>query len=489
MREQLKSLGRHTMIYAAGILIGKAASFIMLPIYTRFLTPTDYGTLELLELTIDVVGMLAGIGLASSVFKFYAESDDPAAQGSVISTAMTAVNVLSAVTGLIGLLAAPLLTHLVFRGHQPVLYFRLFFLIYFVQSAATIPLLYVRALQKSALFVTLNVIRLILSLSLNVLFVVGLRLNVRGVLFSTLISATLLGLYTTWYAYRRAGTGFSKPKFREMTHFALPLVFWSLGSFILTFSDRYFLNFYTNTATVGVYSLAYQFGFVLTAFAVTPFSSIWEPQRFTIAKQTDGPEVFRRVFFYLNLILLTLAFIISVMSRDVLRVMSASTFWGAAPIVPVLMLPFILQAWAAYCNIGIYLKNRTRQYARISIIAVVANIGLNFLLIPRYGAMGAAWATVGAYVVRFVLVYELSQRLWRVDYGWGRIGTVLFVCGAGFFVHLWTAPARLIPSVLFNCAILLLVGMVLYGQVLRDGEREVVRKVVRRPLLLITARA
>jgi O-antigen/teichoic acid export membrane protein len=490
MREQLKKLGRHTVIYGAGILIGKAASFIMLPIYTRYLSPTDYGTLELLEMTVDVIGMLAGIGLAGSVFKFYAEYDDPADRGEVISTATSSMIAIAAVTSVIGVLLAPQVTHLVFRGgKQPDLLFRLFFLIYFVQSAATVPLLFVRALQKSVLFVTLNVLRLVLSLSLNILFVVGLRMNIRGVLYSTLIAGTVMGIFTTVYAFRHAGIRFSWPKFTRMTHFALPLVFWSLGSFVLTFSDRYFLNYFTNTATVGIYSLAYQFGFVLAGFAVTPFNSVWDPQRFEVAKQSDGPEVFRRVFFYLNLVLLTIAFVISVMARDLLRVMSAPAFWGAAVIVPVLMLPFILQAWSGYCNIGIYVKSKTRPFAWISVVAVATDLALNYLLIPRYGAIGAAWATVGAYVVRFILVYRLSQRLWHIDYGWGRNLELGAICAVGYGVHLWLAPDRLIPSVVFNVGILLLAGVVVYGQVLSSGERSILKRVIRQPLLLITARA
>ena len=74
MSGQIKRLGKHAVVYALGVIIGKVASFVMLPIYTRYLTPADYGTLELLEMTTDVVGMIAGIGLASSVFRFYSRT-------------------------------------------------------------------------------------------------------------------------------------------------------------------------------------------------------------------------------------------------------------------------------------------------------------------------------------------------------------------------------------------------------------------------------
>ena len=83
MSGKTKSLGKQSAIYGAGIVLGKLASFIMLPVYTRYLTPADYGVLELLSMTIDVIGMIAGIGIGSAVFKFYADEADEAGKREV----------------------------------------------------------------------------------------------------------------------------------------------------------------------------------------------------------------------------------------------------------------------------------------------------------------------------------------------------------------------------------------------------------------------
>ncbi|HYK09557.1 MAG TPA: oligosaccharide flippase family protein [Gemmatimonadales bacterium] len=484
---QIRALGKHTLIYAVGILIGKAASFIMLPIYTRYLTPADYGVLELLQMTIDVVGMLAGLGIASSVFKFYSDETAPEAKAEVISTSSTALATLSLGTAIVGFLWTPQITRLVLGAGQPVLYFHLFFIVYFVQTFTTIPYLFIRAEQRSVMFVTLSVVRLIIALSLNILFVVYLRMGVRGVLFSTLIAWSTVGGYLVAYTYRRVGLHFSLPRIKRIARFSAPLVLSSLASFVLTFSDRYFLKYYSNNATVGIYSLAYQFGFALAYFAWTPFSQIWDPQRYQIARQPDGQVVFRRVFFYLNLVLLSLACVIAVTAHDILRVMAGYAFQSAAGIVPILMLPYILQSWSSYCDLGLFLEHRTRWLGGVAVIAAASNIALNVLLIPRYGAYGAAWATAGAFFVRFILVYPLSQRLYPVRLGWGRVAALGAVLMLAFVGRQFLPVTHIVPSVAASALVLIATGLAIYFGVLRDSERQAAKEFALRPLALLRA--
>src|SRR5690606_9087951 len=103
---ELRNLGKHTLIYAAGTVISRLASFIMLPIYTRFLTPADYGVLELLSMTIDIVGMLTGMSIASSVFRFHARYDDQARKDVILSTACIGMTGLAALAAVLGVLAS-----------------------------------------------------------------------------------------------------------------------------------------------------------------------------------------------------------------------------------------------------------------------------------------------------------------------------------------------------------------------------------------------
>lgn len=475
---EYRTIGRHTLVYGAGMIIGKLASFIMLPVYTHHLTPADYGVLELLGTTIDVIAMIAGIGLASGVFKYHAQFDDPKEKNEVVSTVAIGTIALSLVTALIGVIASPWLTRLIFGSGVDPLYFRIFFLIYFLQAIGGIPFMLIRAQQRSMLFVTLNVVKLVAVLSLTIYFVVVLQMGILGVLLSTCIASGALAIFLCAYTFRHVGFGFSWPKFRQLSEFGAPLVVWSLGSFVLTFSDRYFLNYYADAAAVGIYSLAYKFSFLLSAFAVAPFQQVWDPQRFVIAKQPNAAEVYRRMFLYLNVGMIGGAIIILLFVGDVLRVMVPSTYWSAGQVIPLLLVTTILQQWAAYCNFSLYLKEATGLLGWSAIAGVVVALGLNFLLIPSYGIMGAAWATVGAYAVRFLIIYVAAQAQYRIEYPWLRVGGLMAAFGVAMVARGAVEETGTAASVGMSILLLFALSGVVYGWLLTREERAAIRGLV-----------
>ena len=482
MSSELRTVGRHTLVYGAGAILGRLASFIMLPVYTRFLTPADYGVLELLGTTVDVVAMIAGLGLAAGVFKEYAALEDERERDRMVSTVALASGGLALLTAAAGVLAAPLLAGSVLGNAGQAGYFRVFFLIYFLQSLCGVPFLLVQAEQRSMLYVWLNAGKLVFQLALNIWFVVYLRMGVAGVLAGNAIASGVVGVGMTAWVFRRVGVAFSAAAFRRLRAFGTPLVVWSLASFVMTFSDRYFLAHFADQATVGLYSLAYKFSFLLSAFAVTPFLQVWEPRRFVVARRDDGGEVVRRVFLWFNLALGLGAVGLVLLTRDLLVVMSSPAFVAAAAVVPLLLAATVLQQWTAFCNLGLYLRDRTSVYAATGLVGVAAVTALNFALIPRWGMWGAAWATLGAYAVRFAAVYVAAQRVHPIDFGWARVARLGAVLGGALAVRapppLPAGPASAAASlVVLACA----AGGV-YAVVLTADERASLRRLIRRPV-------
>ncbi|HEX8904454.1 MAG TPA: oligosaccharide flippase family protein, partial [Longimicrobiaceae bacterium] len=479
MQSEFRKVGRHTLVYGMGVALGSLASFLMLPIYTRYLTTSDYGVLELLGMTIDVIGMIAGVGLAAAVFKFHSELETEAERRRLLSTAAIGMLALALATSLVGAALAGLLNQVVFKGAQNPLYFRVFFLIYFLQAATAPALILLRIRERSLAFVAVNLAKLVLSLALNIYFVVVRRMGVEGVLASTTLVNGVLGIGLAAYTFRSVGFSFSLPRFRQLTAFGAPLVVVSLGSFVLTFSDRYFLNWFADTGSVGVYALAYRFTFMLSTLTVVPFSQIWEPRRFEVAKRPDAGDVYRRMFVYYSMALVGGATLMTAVIRDVLAIMVAPEFLGAYRVVPLILIATVLQQWAAYACVGLYLRSRTNLLAWASVIAVVVTLLLNALLIPRWGIMGAAWATVGAYVVRFVFTYAFSQAHYPIRYPWGRVSVLVAVFFAVYAARMLVVPRSLGASIPYSL-LLGLATLLVYYQVLDAGERSAIRGFLRR---------
>jgi O-antigen/teichoic acid export membrane protein len=454
---RLKTIGQHTLVYTGGIVIGKLASFIMLPIYTRFLTPSDYGVLELLGMTIDVIGMITGAGIVAGVFKFYHAVNTPAEQRLVISTAGIGVAAAATITSCLGLLLAPQLCKIVFGSETYLFYLRLYFILYFLQNFEQVPLALLRAENRAVLFVSINTLKLVVVLSLNILFVVHLRMGINGVLASSIITTGIVVLGETGYLVRRAGLRFGSEVFRQMVRFGVPMIPWWVGNFVLVFSDRYFLNYYRATAVVGIYSLAYKFAFLLHTLAFAPFSTMWDAQRFEVAKLPNGMQIFVRVFLYVNVVLGITGLALSLFVRDFLSLMSAPAFHPAYRLVPILIAAQIAFTWGAYWSLGIYLSGKTNVLATGSAVLILVTLILNYLLIPKFGAFGAALATFGAYTLRFLWIYYASQASYPVKYAWGEMGKfyaiLAMIAVIGFVYH----PDQIGVSIGWN------VGLLIFG--------------------------
>src|SRR5207248_3177067 len=181
----------------------------------------------------------------------------------------------------------------------------------------------------------------------------------------------------------------------------LPLIGTPFATFIVTFADRYFLQRAGTIGDVGIYSLAYQFGFLLAAIGYIPFEMVWEPMRFEIAKRTDRDEVFARGFLYMNLVLITTAVGLSLFVPDVLRVMTTPAFYSAADLVSVILIAYVLQGWAQIQDIGILMSEKTVYSTSANWAAALVALAAYALLIPRYHGMGAAVATAIAFATRY----------------------------------------------------------------------------------------
>src|SRR5690348_17096452 len=305
--QRLGGIARHSLVYALGLLLSKVVSFVMLPIYTRYLTPGDYGAMELIGMTLDVIAMIAGAGMATGIFRYFHKAESEAERRSVVSTALQILASSYLTVAVIAFVIAPMLSRLVFGSavYGPLVQIGAGTLAF--QSLIVVSLAFIRVKNRSVAFVIANLAKLLLALSLNIYFVVILKQGARGVLTSTLISTAIVGIVLTLILIREVGFRWSTEASRNLFRYGVPLIGTQFATFIATFGDRYFLQHASNVSAVGLYTLAYQFGFILASLGYTPVEMVWVPARFNVAKRADRDEVFARMFVYLNFWFLSVA--------------------------------------------------------------------------------------------------------------------------------------------------------------------------------------
>ncbi len=478
-----KKLGKDTLLYGFGVALSRMVSIIMLPVYTRFLTPADYGILQLLDIALEVVSILMVAGMATGVTRFYFKAKTTKKRNSVVFTAFILQMALSLAGTALLLATAPLVWRHGLGEAGTVFFVRLAAINFSLNTLTQVPLLFMQVQQRPLAYVAVTSARLVLQLSLNILFVVALGWGVVGILWSVFISGCIIGVVLAIWLVRTTGIHIDRSDLGDLVRFGLPYQIAWAGSFVLTFGDRLFLQKFDGVAAVGLYGLAYQFGFILNQLGATPFLTAWNPHRFQLV---DHPKAerdarYNRGFMILNLLLITLAVGIALFIKPVLTIMAAPAFHPAATFVPFILAAYVCHGWIEVLKFGIDVSERTRYNAISTWMSVVVIVVLYALLIPPYGAMGAAVATFVAYAFRVVVVYVFSQRLWPIAYQWTRPG--IQVAGATMV----TVAATLLSGPGFVKQVTAgTVGFGVYAAivwwlVLRREDRSFVRKALRSP--------
>jgi O-antigen/teichoic acid export membrane protein len=484
----VRSASRHTIIYGIGIVASKVVSLIMLPFYTRYLTPADYGVMQLVEMTIDVVSILAGTQIAQGIFRYYHKAESRAERESVLSTAFFLLTGCFGLASMLTILVAPALCRLVFGTYRYTLLVRLAAGTMFVQSLAMVPFAFLRLRERSSLFTVLSVGKLVLQVSMNIAFLAVLGLGLRGVFFSTLVANTLLGVALMVYLVLRIPMRVSKPVVRSLVRYGLPLVGTEFATFFSTFGDRYFLRVFGGETAVGIYGLAYQFGFILGTVGFTPFALMWEPLRFRIAKSEDRDRQYSQAFVHMNLILITAALGILLYVDDFIRIMSSAAFHDSSPLVPIILLAYIIQSWASFHETGILVRERTEFITLANVLAALAALAGYLLFIPRGLAYGAAWATVFSFAVRAGVTFAISQKLWPIRYSWGPIVRLLVIAGLVAAASLLAPRLRIFESLGMRTGLLAIYVLVVWLLVLTPEDRLWVRGSLQAIWQFITSR-
>jgi O-antigen/teichoic acid export membrane protein len=421
MIEELRRLLKHATIYGAGNVLGKLVGFFMIPFYTHYLTPADYGTLELLDLSLMLITLVLTMWLNASVVRQYNDFAEPKDRNQAVSTVLTFAFVIGVIVTAVGNWLSRPLSALILNTPDLYFYVRLEAWSFLLSTVNVVCLSYLRARQRSTLVVGTGLVNLFLSLGLNIYFIAIRHSGLVGVLYSSLISSAVVTVPLAVQTVRQVKLSFSYGKLRGIVAFGAPLIITSVAAFTVNFSDRFFLRHFATISTVGIYALGYKFGFMLSLLVVQPFDMIWQARIYDIAKQERSGEIFARIFEYYCFILVTAALLLSIGIKELLTVIAAPSFHSAYKIVPIVALAYIFQGMNRFFVAGTYIAKQTVHLGVVGLTSGGANIGLNLLLIPRYGIFGAAWATAISFLLMSALSLLVSQRAYPIPYVFRRV--------------------------------------------------------------------
>ena len=468
---EAKTMLRHSMIYGLGILMNRVISFLMIPVYTRYLIPAQYGILELLSLTTELIGMLLSMRISRAMYRFYFEYTSEKDKNEVISTGMLSFGLL----GLAGLTIASFfsgyLAEMILDSRQYAYYFNISFVSLWFNTLNMMGYDYLQVNKKSALFVSLSSLKLLLNVSCNIYFIVFAEMGVLGVLYGNLISSIAMTLILVGPILFKVGVRFSKEKLSELLRFGLPLIPGALSNFAVLASDRYFVKFFGSLADAGIYSLSYKFSIITHSFVTIPFFNIWSVRRLELMKHKDSEKILGRIITYFFIVVTFISLGVSALAKDTLRLITSQGYWEASIYIPILALSYLVYSLFDHFVANILIEKKTKYISYIDIGNGALNIILNIFLIRRYGIYGAAFATLISYTIRIFSIYIISTMLGKVYFEFWRCSKILLSAMIVFFVCSYIDTNSSIVNLCLKSSIVILWPLALYFlRVLRKEE-------------------
>lgn len=403
------------MLYGGGDFLGKAAMLICYPIIASVLSVKDFGVLELLMTTTALMAAVANCGLNNSAQRYYWDSETLASERpALVSSGFFALVAFNIGIGVLGILLSPLFLRFL-ETHQSFL------------SYSTITAAVVLMVASQGIAYLLDTLRLHAQ-PLRFLFVsLGIRLGVavagvfvvkvkgwglEGFVLSQLVVNLLFFPVAAFYVRKDLRLKIDTQWSKKLISYGYPFIFASLAFWVFASLDRWMLASLSSVEEVGIYSVSLRFASVVL-LASSAFGLAWSP--FAIKVKTDYPDSYRKIYGQVLKLLLygmiLVAGSISVFAGEIISSLMPKEYYLAALPLIVLCVGIVFQATQNVTALGISLEKKTHLFGKLTWVAAILNAILNFLFIPRFGAVGAAMATCISYLVLTSSYFYYTQKL------------------------------------------------------------------------------
>lgn len=430
MRGLLRRLFSESAVYGLGGMTNQALAIILVPIYARQLGAANYGVVAIVNTTLSLAVMAIGLALPQAFFRAYLRDAGSDRERVAVLDTATGLRLVVSTLGLLlfSALSVPL-TLLLFGGLDELPILLLIGPTAFFDTLSLVPLSFLRAQRRPGPYMALASVRAVLGTLLIIVFVVGFDLGVLGVILGSAISAAVSASVGFLILLRssRVRLRWNGPLVRSMLAFSLPLVPAAIAGWALNLSDRYVVQAFEGAAALGAYAAGYTIGLVINALAIQPFSLAWGAAYWEIARQDQAPHVFGRILTVFSVAAGILALGLSAFGTDVVRFFLTPDFEPGRFVVPFSAFAYVLYGVYTIVTTGLNLTSQTRWVPIAIGAAAAGNVALNLVLVPAFGFMGAAYATLASYASLALLGGWFSQRHYPVPWDHLRVGGTLIL--------------------------------------------------------------
>ena len=408
-------LFKNSFVYTGSNVIRRAIPFLLLPILTRYLTPSDYGIVATFQVLLMFMIVFVGLNMHGAVAINFFKIDKQSLKVYIGNSALIVLISFFLTFVIVYFFKNPL-SHLI---KFPENWLPIIAVVALSQFFFTLTITLWQVEQKPLPYGILQILQTILNVSLSLIFVVALGWQWQGRLLGIIITSITFAFVGAFIIYKRKYISFSfnRGYIKDALFFGIPLIPHALGGWIMTGIDRIFINSMVNIAATGVYVVGYQIGVIIGLLA-TSFNQAWSPFLFEKLKENKHSTKIKIVkFTYLYFIgIIILALMLSFFAPPFLRFFVGKSFYSAYKYVLWIALGYAANGMYFMVANYIFYVKKTYILTWITFLSAVINVILNYFLIRLNGAIGAAQATTITFFTFFILTWILSAKVYKMPW-------------------------------------------------------------------------
>lgn len=436
LRNKLKDIAKDSSVYGISKVIGQAISFFLIPLYTSYLSPDDYGVLSIIGLFASSLTLIMNFGLDSATYYFAGLASNEEKEKSSIANAQFLTIVLILALSVFLLLNLNNINHWILEQSQPIAYLIIGIGIGIFSSMSSIPRAYLRIKRKVKVIAISTLINVVFSILTTLMLVVGLKMGVIGALLGnlagSLFSSVYIMLKVPVMGFRQLNWNSSK----ELLAYSLPTLPAQIFAFAIPLYSQWSVKQLLSLNELGLYAVGLKFTIPLTV-VLTMFQQAYAPYKYHILKTDQNPkDTFVKI---MNLFVIgfgVAVIVVTLFGGDVLKLMTNSNYHQAANYVFYLALIPFVQGMYFMFSTGVEFSKFPAFRPIISGLGLITVLFINHYLIKNYGVPGAAISIVCSWGVMAIGNLVYAQHLYKIHYSWPLIiGVFLVVVGVGYGIN------------------------------------------------------
>jgi O-antigen/teichoic acid export membrane protein len=411
----VRRISRQLFAFGTADVMVLVVNFLLLPIYTRVLRPSEYGALALLLVCEAFLKVIFRWGLDTSFMRFYYDYRDEEDRRTLASTIVIFWLVLNGAILFALLAAARPVNRLLFGSLDLLVPYTLLLINTFAGTFLFLPFSQLRIQQRARFFASMTFLRSFGTVVVRLLLVVVWRMGVTGIVLADVVITAVLFVVLGRMLLRAMSWRFSPTLLRSLLGYAFPRVPHGLLTQTMGMSDRFLLGRYLPLSEVGVYQIGSTVASTLKFYS-TAFELAWFPFAYDSMRRRDARELFARLATYACVVLAFCAVALAGLGAVLVVLLLPPTFHDASRVVPLLVAGMAIQSLAWFLATSLNVAKRTQPYPLIAAVGAVTSVAANVALIPRVGLMGAALAVVLSQAAATGTTLVFAQRAYHIPY-------------------------------------------------------------------------